>query len=67
MFTFQDTANAPPQMTLDNPEFTLNTSSLLKKASQNGLTIHIPEESLQMVTCQATPCGCPNTQWDPLY
>ena len=32
MFTLQDTANAPPQMLLVNPEFTECTSSLLKKA-----------------------------------
>ena len=33
-FTPQDTANAPPQMPLDNPEFTAYMSSLLKKESQ---------------------------------
>ena len=32
-FTLQDTANAPPQMPLDNPEFTAYASSLLEKAS----------------------------------
>ena len=31
MFTLQDTANAPPQMPLDNPEFTAYMSSLLEK------------------------------------
>ena len=36
MFTLQDTADAPPQMLLDNPKFTSNMSSLLKKVSQNG-------------------------------
>ena len=66
-FTLQDTADAPPQMPLDNPEFTSNTSSLLEKASQNGLNMYIHEKSLEMVTCQATPCRCPNTQWDPLH
>ena len=66
-FTLQDTANAPPQMPLDNHEFTMNTSSLLKKASQNGPKLHALEKSLKMVTHQATPCGCPNTQWDPLH
>ena len=57
-FTLQDTANAPPQMPLDNPEFTTNMSSLLEKASQNGLNTHILEKSLEMVTQQATPYGC---------
>ena len=63
MFTLQDTANAPPQMPLNNPEFTSNMSSLFKKASQNRLNTHVPEKSLEIVTCQATPCRCP---WDPL-
>ena len=30
-FTLQDTADAPPQMPLDNPEFTAYASSLLRK------------------------------------
>ena len=46
-FTLQDTANAPPQMPLDNPEFTSSMSSLLEKASQNGLYTHIPQEVTQ--------------------
>ena len=50
MFTLQDTADAPPQMPLDNPEFTTNTSSLLKKALQNSPKSHVPEKSLKMVT-----------------
>ena len=66
-FTLQDTADAPPQMLLDNPEFTSNISSLLKKASQNGLNTHIPEKLLKVVTHQATPCRCPITPWDPLH
>ena len=36
MFNLQDTADTPPQMLLDNPEFTVYVSSLLKKALQNG-------------------------------
>ena len=60
-FTLQDTANAPPQMPLYNPEFTSDMSSLLEKALQNGLNMHILENSLKMVTHQATPCRCPNT------
>ena len=67
MFTLQDTADAPPQMPLDNPEFTFNTSSLLEKVSQNRLNMHILEKSLKMVTHHPTPCGCPNIQWDPLH
>ena len=66
MFTLQDTTDTPPQMLLHNPEFTSNMSSLLKKASQNGLNTHVPKKSLKMVNHQATPCRCPNTQWDPL-
>ena len=53
-FTLQDTANAPPQMPLDNPEFTAYMSSLLEKALQNGLNTHILEKSLIVVTCQVT-------------
>ena len=49
-FTPQDTANAPPQMLLDNPEFIAYASSLLKKALQNGLNRHILEKSLKVVT-----------------
>ena len=67
MFTLQDTADAPPQMPLDNPEFMLNMSSILEKVSQNGLNMHIPKKSLKMVTHQASPCGCPYIQWDPLH
>ena len=67
MFTLQDTANAPPQMLLDNPEFTSSMSSLLEKASQNRQNTHAIEKSLEMVTCQANPYGCPKIQWDPLH
>ena len=67
MFTLQDTADAPPQMLLENPELTSNTCSLLEKALQNGINMHISKKLLKMVTRQPTPCGCPNTQWDPLY
>ena len=43
-FTHQDTAIAtPPQMLLDNPEFTAYMSSLLKKVLQNGLNRHTQE------------------------
>ena len=63
MFTLQDTANTHPQMPLDNPEFTLSMSSLLKKVSQNGPNTHVLEKSLKTVT----PYGCPNTPWDPLH
>ena len=55
MFTLQDTANAPPQMLLDNPEYTFHMSSLLEKVMQNGPKAHIPEKSLKMDTCQASP------------
>ena len=61
-FTLQDTADAPPQMPLDNPEFTSSMSSLLEKALQNGLNTHILKKSLKLVTHQATPYGCPKTQ-----
>ena len=67
MFTLQNTGDAPPQMLLDNPEFMLNMSTLLEKASQNWLDTHVPKKSLKMVTHQATPCRCPNTQWDPVH
>ena len=66
-FTHQDTANAPPQMPLNNPEFTAYASSLLEKASQNGLNTHILEKSLVVVTHQVTPYGSPKIQWDPLH
>ena len=46
MFTPQDTAIAPPQMLLDNPEFTTYASSLLEKVSQNGLNRHALEKWL---------------------
>ena len=46
-------------MLLDNPEFTLSMSSLLKKMLQNGLDTHVLEKSLKMVTHQATPYRCP--------
>ena len=67
MFTPQDTASAPPQMPLDNPKFTAYASSLLEKASQNGLNAHILEKSLKVVTHQETPYGSPRIQWDPLH
>ena len=65
-FTLQDTANAPPQMPLDNPEFTAYLSSLLEKALQNGLNVHILEKSHIAVTHQVTPYENPKIQWDPL-
>ena len=61
MFALQDTANAPQQMLLDNPEFTAYASSLLEKASQNSLNRHILEKSLKVVTHQVTPHGNPKT------
>ena len=67
MFTLQETVAAPPQMPLDNPVFTACTSSLLKKASQNGLDRHALEKSLKVVTHQVTPNGSPKIQWDPLH
>ena len=66
MFTLQDTADAPPQMLLDNPEFAAYASSLLEKVLQNGLNVHILEKSLIVVTRQVTPYGSPKIQWDPL-
>ena len=51
-FTLQNTADAPPQMLLDNPEFTSNMSSLLKKASQNGLNSHYPRSHSKWVLMQ---------------
>ena len=66
MFTLQDTADAPPQMPLDNPESPTYASSLLKKVLQNGLNTHVLEKSLIAVTCQVTPYGSPKIQWDPL-
>ena len=66
MFILQDTANAPPQIPLDNPEFTVYMSSLLKKALQNDLNRHVLEKSLKVVTHQVTPDGSPRIQWDPL-
>ena len=62
MFTLQDTANTPPQMPPDNPEFTTYVSSLLKKALQNGQNSHVLEMSLEMVTNQETPDGSPKIQ-----
>ena len=55
MFTLQDTANAPPQMLLDNPEYTIHMSSLLEKALQNGPKAHVPKKSLERDTHQAAP------------
>ena len=66
-FTLQDTADAPTQMPLDNPEFTAYMSSLLKKASQNSLNTNVLEKSLEVVTHQATPYGSPKIQWDLLH
>ena len=66
-FTLKDTANASAQILLDNPEFTSSMSNLLKKALQNRLNTHTFQKSPKMVTHQATPCWCPNTQWDPLH
>ena len=66
MFTLQDTADAPPQMLLDNPEFTAYTSSLLKKALQNSLNTHVLEKSHIAVTHKVPPYGSPKIQWDPL-
>ena len=60
-FTPQNAADAPPQMLLDNPEFTTYASSLLKKESQNGPNRHILEKSLKVITLQATPIGNPKT------
>ena len=67
MFTPQDTADAPPQMLLDNPEFTTYVSSLLEKALQNSLNAHILKKSLEVVTHQETPYGSPRIHWDPLH
>ena len=67
MFTLQDTADTPPQMLLDNPEFTAYASSLLKKVLQNGLNRHALKKSLKVVTHQVTPHGSPKIQWDPLH
>ena len=67
MFTLQDTSDAPPQMPLDNPEFSAYTSSLLEKASQNGLNRHALKKSLKVVTHQVTSNGSPKIQWDPLH
>ena len=53
-FTLQDTANTPPQMLLDNPEFTTYASSLHKKALQNGINRHILKKSLIAATHQRT-------------
>ena len=61
LFTLQDTASAPLQMPLDNPEFTTYMSNLLEKESQNGLNRHILEKSLKVITHQATPHGNPKT------
>ena len=66
-FTLQDTTNAPAQMPLDNPEFTVYVSSLLKKALQNGLNRHVLKKSLEVVTHQVTPYGSPKIEWDPLH
>ena len=65
-FALQDTANTPLQMQLDNPEFTAYASSLLKKALQNGLNMHILKKSLIAVTHQVSPYENPKIQWDPL-
>ena len=54
MFTPQDTADTPPQMPLDNLEFTAYASNLLKKASQNGLNRYALQKSLEVVTHQVT-------------
>ena len=67
MFILKDTADAPPQMPLDNPESTTYMSSLLEKALQNGLNTHIPKKSLKVVTHQVTPYGSPKIQWEPLH
>ena len=56
MFTPQDTANAPPQMPLNNPECTSSKSSLLEKVSQNGL-----HTCTGKVTHQLTPYGSPKS------
>ena len=61
LFTLQDTADAPSQMSLDNPEFTAYTGSLLEKESQNSPNRHVLEKSLEVITCQATPHGNPKT------
>ena len=61
MLTLQDTADAPPQMLLDNPEFTVYMSSLLEQVLQNGQNRHILEKSLKVVTRQVTPHGNPKT------
>ena len=60
-FTLQDTADAPPQMPLDNPEFTLYASSLPEKVLQNRQNGHILKKSLEVVTHQVTPHGNPRT------
>ena len=67
MFTLQDTADAPPQMLLDNPECTTCVSSLLEKVSQNDLNRHVLKKSPKVVTHQVTPYGSPKIQWDPLH
>ena len=60
-FTLQDTANAPPQMPLENPAFTAYVSSLLEKALQNGLNRLLLKKSCEVVTHQVTPHGNPKT------
>ena len=60
-FTHRDIAVAPPQMLLDNPEFTAYVSCLLEKVLQNGLNRHALKKSLKVVTHQVTPHGNPKT------
>ena len=60
-FTPQNTADAPPQMLLDSPEFTTYASSLLEKESHNGPNRHTLKKSLKVNTHQAIPQGNPKT------
>ena len=60
-FTYQDTAIAPLQMLLDNPEFTGYASNMLKKVLWNGLNRYALKKSLKVVTHQVTLHGNPKT------
>ena len=68
-FTLQDTANAPPQMLLDNPEHTIKH----EQPTQEGISEQVETACTQEVTQKgyssvfSTQCRSPRTQRDPQW
>ena len=67
MFTLQDTADAPPQMPLDNPEFTTEheqpTQECVAEWAKTTHTQEVTQNGYSSIF--STLCRHPCIQWDP--